>query len=53
MRNSAFQLTLAIMLLILAIIDLAISDIFQPIWIVGLFIVLAIMGLTMEVERKG
>jgi len=52
MSNSVFQLGLAVMLVIVGTIILFITETLPSIWFVGAAIVLAIMGLTMELEEK-
>ncbi len=53
MKISMWQLIMGTSLSAIGAIIIALTGEFQPIWFVGAFIVLAIMGLTMEVERKG
>ena len=53
MRSSDLQLALAAILSLAGGISCKLSDSSPAIWFVGATIVLAIMWLTMEVEKKG
>ena len=52
MKNSMWQMILTMMLLFVGSADAIVTKVLHPEWFVGAVIVAAIMGLTMELEKK-